>query len=115
MNSEHQKRSHGDRLLALRQRREQLEARIGRLEAREKAFRRKDDTRRKVIVGALALTHLERNPGSDFASLIGRLLDEYVRRPRDRALFEFLPETVTEEGQDDGRDSGTIRARTPTS
>ena len=58
---------------------------------------RKADTRRKVIAGALALEHFVANRNSEFARILFRLLDEYVVRPHDRGLFEFLspPDLLT--------------------
>jgi hypothetical protein len=56
----------------------------------QKQQARADDARRKIIAGALALEHFEKNPGSDFGKTMFRLLDEYVR-PYERQLFEFLP------------------------
>ncbi|MGE0280195.1 MAG: mobilization protein [Rhizobiaceae bacterium] len=56
----------------------------------EKKQARADDARRKIIAGALALEHLEKNPGSEFGKTMLRLLDEYTR-PHERQLFEFLP------------------------
>lgn len=44
-----------DRMQTLRQKRDQLDAQLRALEARNKQAERKADTRRKVIVGALAL------------------------------------------------------------
>ena len=49
-----------------------------------------EDARRKIITGALALEHLEKNPDSEFGKVMFRLLDEYTR-PDDRPLFAFLP------------------------
>jgi hypothetical protein len=77
---------------ALRQRRDQIDAQLKALEARNKQAERKADTRRKVIAGALALEHFERNRDSEFARIMFRLLDEYVVRPHDRALFKDLPD-----------------------
>lgn len=81
-----------DRLETLRRKREQLDAQLKALEARNKHAERKADTRRKVIAGALAIEHFTKNRDSDFARVLFRLLDEYVTRPHDRALFPFLPE-----------------------
>jgi hypothetical protein len=67
-------------------------AQLKALEAREKQAERKADTRRKVIAGALALEHFEKNSDSEFGRTLFRLLDEYVVRPHDRALFPFLLE-----------------------
>ena len=85
------RKSSHDRLLMLRERRDQLDAQLRNLEARRKEAERKADTRRKVIAGALALEHFEANRDSEFAKVLFRLMDEYVVRPHDRVLFPFLP------------------------
>jgi hypothetical protein len=80
-----------ERLVALIARRNRTDAEIRRLKAKNEKTARAEDTRRKVIAGALALEHAARNPGSDFAHIMTRLLDEYAR-PRDRRLFaDLLP------------------------
>jgi hypothetical protein len=84
-----------DRLKSLRDRRDQLDAQMKALEAKEQQAARKADTRRKVIAGALALEHFEKNSDSEFGRQLFRLLDEYVVRPHDRVLFPFLPEPET--------------------
>src|SRR5271155_4090557 len=84
------RKSTADRLTTLRQKRAQLDAQLRALEARTKKAERKADTRRKVIAGALALEHFEANRDSEFGRIMFRLLDEYVVRPHDRALFEVL-------------------------
>jgi hypothetical protein len=86
------RRTTTDRLELLRRKRDQLDAQMRALDARNKQAERKADTRRKVIAGALALEHFEANRDSEFGRLLFRLLDEYVVRPHDRALFGFLPE-----------------------
>lgn len=89
---------HVPRLEKLKQSQAQLAAKIKDLEARSRAQARKDDTRRKVIAGALALHHMEKNPEGPFAQTLKRLLDEYVTKPTERALFDLspLPETQPE-------------------
>ena len=84
------RKSTTDRLQTLRVRRDQLDAQLKALEARQKQADRKADTRRKVITGALALEHFEANRDSEFARALYRLMDEYVTRPYDRMLFPFL-------------------------
>src|SRR4051794_13472710 len=80
-----------ERLAGLIARRNRTDAEIRRLKAKNEKTARAEDTRRKVIAGALALEHAVRNPGSDFARLMTRLLDEYAR-PQDRRLFtDLLP------------------------
>ena len=68
--------------------RAQRELRLALAAQRDQA--RRDDARRKIIAGALALEHFEKNPGSEFGKLMFRLLDEYTRLD-DRKLFAFLP------------------------
>jgi hypothetical protein len=85
------RRNTTDRLELLRQKRDQLDAQLKALEARKKLGERKADTRRKVIAGALALEHFEKNRDSQFGRVMLRLLDEYLVRPHDRALFPDLP------------------------
>ena len=93
------RKSTADRLKILRDKREQLDAQLKALEARNKQAERKADTRRKVIAGALALEHYEKNPDSEFHRVMFRLLDEYVLRPHDRALFPELSEADPESAQ----------------
>ena len=80
-----------ERAEILRRKRDQLDAQLKALDARAKQAERKADTRRKVIAGALALEHFEKNRESEFGKILYRLLDEYVVRPHDRALFPDLP------------------------
>ena len=86
------RRTSADRLEILRQKRSEIDAQMRALEARNKTAQRKADTRRKVIAGALALEHFETNRDSEFGRVLFRLLDEYVVRPHDRALFPDLPQ-----------------------
>jgi hypothetical protein len=74
----------------LQQRLERVQRQLRAFNEAEKKRVRADDARRKIIAGALALEHFEKNPGTDFAKTLLRLLDEYVR-PYERHLFEFLP------------------------
>ena len=75
------------RLQKLRDKKAQLEAQIKDAAARERQQYRKDDTRRKIILGAFALEHLEKNKNSAFAKTLLPLLDEYVTRAQDRDLL----------------------------
>jgi hypothetical protein len=86
-----------DKLLSIQEKMRQLAAQEAAIVARQKEQDRKDDTRRKVIAGALALEHMSANPSSEFASVLNRLLNEYVKRPAERALFAGLSNGVTAE------------------
>lgn len=77
------------RVEKLKAKQAQLAEEIKKLEARESQQARKDDTRRKVIAGALALEHAEKNITSDFAKKLIALLEEYAR-PNERRLFAHL-------------------------
>jgi hypothetical protein len=73
----------------LKQRLERVQRQIRALNAAEKDKARADDARTKIIAGALALEHAEKNPGSEFTTVYIRLLKEYVRLT-DRWLFAGL-------------------------
>ena len=80
-----------ERLAALVARRNRTEAAIRRLKTKNDKTARANDARRKIVAGALALEHTTRNPGSEFANIMRRLLDEYAR-PHERFLFaDLLP------------------------
>jgi hypothetical protein len=51
-------------------------------------------TRRKIIAGALALNHMEKNPESQWAHKMNALINEYATKSKERELFglEPLPE-----------------------
>lgn len=67
-----------------------LDAQLRALDAQQKETQRKRDTRRKVIAGAIALEHLERNENDPFSVKLRELLHTYVDA-RSRDLFPFLP------------------------
>lgn len=70
---------------------DQVDAQLADLTAREKQAERKRDTRRKIIMGALAERHMRKNPSSAFAKKLASLIDEYVIGSRERALFDLEP------------------------
>lgn len=78
------------RKAAIHQRQLKLNREMRAVRSRQKTQTRKDDARRKIIAGALALEHFDKNQESEFGRLLFRLLDQYAR-PEDRRLFPFLP------------------------
>ena len=67
---------------------DQLKARLRAIDGRMDAKKRKADTRRKTVMGALVLKHAQTNP--DFRAVLARLVASTI--DRDKALFpEFLP------------------------
>ena len=63
----------------------QLKARIQKKQAEVSAKKRKQDTRRKIIAGAVALEHMAHD--NEFAEKLSELLDNHVTRPEDRKLL----------------------------
>ncbi len=74
-----------DRLKKLRQQQEELAQKIRLEESRLKEQARKDDTRRKIIAGAVALDLANNN--SQFRALLYEALDLTVTAERDRDLL----------------------------
>lgn len=73
------------KLAKLEEQRARINAEIQRVRVSEQQQARKDDTRRKVLVGAMALGMAESS--QELKSQLMSDLDKYLERPRDRALF----------------------------
>ena len=73
------------RIVALRSRRAQIDEELARLEAKAKKEERKNDTRRKILIGAVILQEMGDKP--EFDALVHTLLKQRLTRPNDRALF----------------------------
>ncbi|MBK6897643.1 MAG: mobilization protein [Alphaproteobacteria bacterium] len=80
-----------DKLSALREKESQLKAQLRDAQAREKAQDRKNDTRRKILMGALCKKMISEDPQSSFSLTLLRLIDEHLTAPKDRALFGLPP------------------------
>jgi hypothetical protein len=83
-----------ERLDNLKRKRAQLNAKISKLSARALAQRRRDDTRRKIIAGALLLDAVDADRAAEKPTGIARWWDAKLielKRPQDRALFELNP------------------------
>lgn len=76
-----------EQLAELETKKAQIDARIQKKRAQVRGQRRKEDTRRKIIAGALALEHA----GHDkrFGETLRRLIEENVEREADRKLFDL--------------------------
>ena len=75
-----------EKIAALEAKEKQLQARIKNEKAKISQQKRKDDTRRKIVVGALALEHAEQNLNSEFAAELDRLIKRHVKE-NDKHLF----------------------------
>ncbi|MBS1714209.1 MAG: hypothetical protein JST30_07715 [Armatimonadetes bacterium] len=76
-----------NRIEVLKQKRAQLDAEIQRLAARNRMQSRKDDTRRKILIGAVVM--LEMADHEEFARFIRKALSKRLMKPRDRQLFNL--------------------------
>ena len=72
----------------------QLQERIASEKARIKKKERKDDTRRKILVGAYFMEKYENN----MAELVG-MIDPFLSREKDRALFGLDSKVKDENSQ----------------
>ena len=75
-----------DRLAAEKK---QITARIRQAEAKEKSKARKQDTRRKILVGSLVLSRLENEKPVSFADMkqLKKEMAGFLTRPLDRQVF----------------------------
>lgn len=82
------KRKTNEELLQeLEKKKSQIDARIQKKRAAIRTSQRKQDTRRKIIAGALALEHANQN--TQFGKELRHLIDQHVNRPEDRKLFNL--------------------------
>lgn len=79
--------SNEQRIEALRSRRAQIDAELARLQAKARVLARKEDTRRKILIGAIMMQEMASRP--DFDRYVRSLLFDRLEKPRDRALFGF--------------------------
>lgn len=81
-----------ERLKALEQKQAQIKAQIQALKARDTTQERKDDTRRKVLLGGFVLAQLKKAGKEAHAlSLAGVSFNDSLKADRDRALFGLAP------------------------
>jgi large subunit ribosomal protein L7/L12 len=73
-----------DKLL---EQREKINARIQKARARETAQKRKEDTRRKILLGALVIEMMDKGELDD--EIIMKRLEGFLTRDIDRKLFDF--------------------------
>lgn len=85
-----------EKIAKLLKQRDQLNERIKSVQAQERRAARRADTRRKIIIGAIADSHMEKNPASDFAHELRALLHKTITKPNDRAALGLKPLTKEE-------------------
>lgn len=74
------------KLAELQAKRDRLNARIQKEQAKARTEARKEDTRRKIVAGAIALEHCEHDP--NFRHVFHDLLRKHVKES-DQALFDL--------------------------
>ena len=80
-----------NRLKKLQEQRARINAEISRVKAKEQQQKRKEDTRKKVLVGALILSKVEK--GEWAREKLLESMDAYLERDHDRALFALPPKS----------------------
>lgn len=94
-----------ERIKAQEEKLKQLKAQKQKQEALKRAAEAKanraNDTRRKILIGAMMLEHMEKNEATK-TSVMGKL-DAFLTRPDDRALFGLPPQEAKPEASDGAR------------
>lgn len=86
------RRDHSERLAELETKRRQLDARISALSARDEAQRRKDDDRRKLLLGSIVLADLRGNV--TLANYIRNRLPDIMRDGDQRLFVDLLKDNA---------------------
>lgn len=76
-----------DRLDTLTKKRDQINAQIQSIKAKEQSQQRKDDTRRKVLIGGIIMKMVK--TGEMPKDRLDAMLNKYLDQDRDRALFDL--------------------------
>jgi large subunit ribosomal protein L7/L12 len=71
---------------SLKKKRDIINARIRLMQNREQSKERKDNTRRKILIGSYYLEQVNKN--NSFDSIV-KLMDSYLTRDSDRLLFDL--------------------------
>ena len=82
------RKSEAERLAALKEKKEQLNAQIDTILKAARARDRKGAKRRKILAGSVALTFAEES--EEFRKILAERLDETLKSDRDRELFKDL-------------------------
>ena len=73
---------------SLKKKRDIINARIRLMQNKEQSKERKDNTRRKILIGSYYLDQANKN--NSFNDIV-KLMDSYLTRDSDRMLFDLLP------------------------
>ena len=89
------------RLEQLLKKREELSAQIQKIRAREATQKRKEDTRRKILLGALVMEMIEK--GELEQGKIWKRLDGFLTREIERKLFDLPVKDEQKAGETIGK------------
>lgn len=78
-----------DKLQKLKAKQEQLNAKIKLIEQREKEKVRKEETRKKILLGGMVMEGMQNS--SEYESMIMKNVEKYLKSERDRKLFGLEP------------------------
>ena len=78
-----------EKIAELEAAREKLNARLSAERAKLRRQKRKNETRRKIVIGSVVLAHAEHD--ENFNELLWTVLKNRVIRPADRELLELPP------------------------
>lgn len=94
---------------------EKMKAKIKAAESREAKKRRAEETRKKILIGAIVLEDIRRerqeNKEKKMGLYITHLLNTRLTRPQDRALFGLKPEPPEPKEQSQKTDTTASAAR----
>lgn len=80
-----------DKIDDMKKHMDQLTNQLKALEDRHREEKRKADLRRNILAGELVLKYRDKNPEDNFSIKFGSLVEEHVKRPKDRVLFGLEP------------------------
>ena len=83
-----------NRLDALTEKRDQINAHIQAIKSREQTQKRKDDTRRKILIGAIVLKMVK--SGEMPKERLAEILGKHLTKPNERKLFDLSEKTAQE-------------------
>ena len=98
------------KLEKLLEQREKINARIQKARARETTQKRKEDTRRKILLGALVIEMMDK--GELDNEVIMKRLEGFLTRDIDRKLFDF---TLKGDDKGEGDSTATTQGKKPKS
>jgi hypothetical protein len=100
-----------DRLTKLLERSARLDAQIKDAKARQNVQKRKRDTRRKIMAGADSLAIADKDAA--FCATLADRMNQTVKRPEDRAMFDFLDGITPPERPAPAASEGFAEAASP--